>query len=92
MQEPQLFRAAITAIGITSMIDDEGYVRVCSWVATGKGAVRYHHDRYSICTDDELLTILEATLGARAIGAAVEDVISVAGASGSLPEPRPETT
>lgn len=67
--QTQLFPSVISQLGIIATYTTEGTLEVRSYLKVGMLAPRYHTDRYAMCTDEELLTVMEATLAARQVEA-----------------------
>lgn len=68
--QQQLFPAGIGAIGILATIGPDGLIHVRSSLRVGCLAPEHRHSSYSMCTDDELQTVLEASVGALFVRAA----------------------
>jgi hypothetical protein len=91
-RQTRLFAACIDSIGVTASIWPDGRLHVLSHVSVRNEPTSSHHDTYSPCLDEELLTVIEATLAARQVEAvtlaavmAARQVLEVEGAAGSRP-------
>ena len=73
MQVERLFPMNITALGVSASIWPDGKWHVLSHASAGDGEMIRQHDTYGCMLDEELATILEATLSTvmiRALGRA----------------------